>query len=129
MTETEWLEERDLRAVHQRLIALHGGGAGVRDQGPMRSALARPQQIASYDEDADIIRLAASLTVGVVRNHPFVDGNKRAGFVVGILLLELNGGHFAGDEAESAEMVIGVAGGVVHEQAYEAFLRDNTSMV
>jgi death-on-curing protein len=65
--------------IHERTLVLHGGARGVRDQALLDSALARPRQIAGYEPEADIVRLAAALTFGVVRNHPFVDGNKRTG--------------------------------------------------
>ena len=84
------------------MLILHGGAAGVRDEGLLLSALARPQQLAAYAEDADLIDLAAAYTFGIVRNHPFVDGNKRTGFVVGVLFLELNGAAFAAPEEELA---------------------------
>ncbi len=121
-----WLAERDLVALHQRLLVLHGGAPGVRDMGLLQSALARPQQVKAYEPEADIIRLAAVLTAGIVRNHPFIDGNKRVAFVAGILLLELNGLCFSADEAAAADMVIRLASSEINEASYEAFLRDNT---
>ncbi len=120
-----WLEERDALAIHERSLVLHGGAPGVRDLGLLQSALARPRHLASYDDAAGLADLAAAYTVGIVQNHPFIDGNKRTGFVVGVLFLELNGGHFVASEQAAAEMVIGLAAGLVDEAGYRAFLMEN----
>jgi death-on-curing protein len=111
--------------IHERTLVLHGGARGVRDQALLDSALARPRQIAGYEPEADIVRLAAALTFGVVRNHPFVDGNKRTGFVIGVLFLELNGFRFGASEEAAASQVMALAGGELDEAGYEAFLREN----
>jgi death-on-curing protein len=121
-----WLDERDALALHDRLLALHGGAQGVRDHGLLASALARPQQHFAYAEDTDIADLAALYTAGVVRNHPFVDGNKRTGFVLGILFLELNGFAFHAREEDAAQAVIAMAAGKMDESAYAAFLKANS---
>ena len=89
-----WIEERDVLAIHGRLLALHGGGLGLpdqelRDRALLESALARPRQHYAYARTPDIIEMAALYTAGIVRNHPFVDGNKRTGFVIGVLFLSL----------------------------------------
>jgi death on curing protein len=78
-----WIDEQDALVLRDRLIALHGGAPGVRDLGLLQSALARPQQFAAYTPNFDVIKLAALYTTAILRNHPFVDGNKRTGFVVG----------------------------------------------
>jgi death-on-curing protein len=121
--EPAWIDERDALALHDRLLALHGGAAGLRDDGLLKSALARPQQQFAYAESADIIDMATAYTVGIVRNHPFVDGNKRTGFVVGILFLELNGYRFTASEEDAAQAVLGLAAGNLDETGYGAFLR------
>jgi death-on-curing protein len=123
MKEPLWIDERDALTLHDRLLALNGGAAGVRDQGLLTSALARPQQHFAYAPAADIIQLAAVYTAGIVRNHPFVDGNKRTGFVVGILFLELNGYSFTASEEEAANAVLALAGGRIEESEYADFLR------
>jgi death on curing protein len=120
-----WIEERDALAVHDRLLVLHGGAAGLRDLGLLRSALARPQQHFAYAEAADIVDMAAVYTAGIVRNHPFLDGNKRTGFVVGILFLELNGYRFAASEEDAAQAVLKLAAGTLDEAGYTGFLRAN----
>jgi len=123
--EPVWIDERDALALHDRLLALHGGAAGLRDDGLLKSALARPQQHFAYAESADIVNLAAVYTAGIVRNHPFVDGNKRTGFVVGILFLELNGYRFTATEEDAAQAVLALAAGHLDETGYSAFLRAN----
>lgn len=121
------LGEAEALAIHERLLAQHGGARGVRDPALLASALARPRQTAVYREDADTIDLAAAYTAGVVRNHPFIDGNKRTGFVLGILFLELNGAHFMADEAAATQAVMGLAAGTLDEASYTAFLRANVT--
>jgi death on curing protein len=122
-----WLDERDILAIHDRLLAHHGGAAGLRDEGLLKSALARPKQLASYGGDVDIVDLASAYTAGIVRNHPFVDGNKRTGFVAGILFLELNGGLFTAPEDASVEAVFALAAGSLTEGGYTVFLRENAA--
>ncbi len=129
MTEPLWIEERDALALHDRLLALHGGAAGVRDDALLKSALARPRQIYAYGDAPDRVDLAAAYTVGLVRNHPFIDGNKRTGFVVGILFLELNGYTFTASEADAAQAVLALAAGALDEAGYAAFLRANSRPV
>lgn len=121
-----WLDERDALALHERLLVLHGGAEGLRDEGLLASALARPRQHFAYAEGPDIAHLAAIHTAGLVRNHPFVDGNKRTGFVLGILFLELNGFRFHAREEEAAQAVIALAAGKMDEGAYAAFLKANS---
>ncbi|MBC8167874.1 MAG: type II toxin-antitoxin system death-on-curing family toxin [Bryobacteraceae bacterium] len=121
-----WLEEQDALALHDRLLALHGGATGLRDDGLLKSALARSQQLYAYADAPDIIDMVSAYTAGIVRNHPFVDGNKRTGFVVGILFLELNGYQFTASEEDAAQAVLGLAGGVLDEAGYTGFLRANT---
>jgi len=126
VTQPLWIEERDALVLHDRLLALHGGAAGVRDNALLKSALARPQQIDAYADSPDWIDLAAAYTAGIVRNHPFIDGNKRTGFVVGILFLELNGYRFSANEADAAQAVLALAAGTLDEAGYAAFLRANS---
>ncbi len=126
MTEPLWIEERDALALHGRLLALHGGAVGLRDGGLLESALARPRQMYAYAEAPDAIDLAAAYTAGLVRDHPFIDGNKRVGFVVGILFLELNGYRFTASEADAAQAVLTLAAGTLDEAGYARFLRANS---
>jgi death-on-curing protein len=123
--EPVWIGERDVLALHDRLLALHGGATGLRDAGLLNSALARPRQRLADAGSAGIVDMAAAYTAGIVRNHPFVDGNKRTGFVVGILFLELNGYRFTASEEDAAQAVLELAGGTLQEADYVSFLRGN----
>jgi death on curing protein len=125
MTKPVWIEEHDVLVLHDRLLTLHGGAAGLLEDGLLKSALARPQQHFAYADKPDLIDLAALYTAGIVQNHPFVDGNKRTGFITGILFLELNGYQFAASEEDAAQAVISMAAGTLDEVGYATFLRAN----
>ena len=127
MKEPIWIDQRDLLTLHDRLLASHGGAQGVRDSNLLKSALARSQQYYAYTAKPDIIHMATLYTAGIVRNHPFVDGNKRAGFVIGILFLELNRCRFTATEEDAAQAVLNLAAGTLDEAGYTAFLRANVS--
>jgi death on curing protein len=120
-----WIDERDALVLHTRLLALHGGAGGLRDRGLLQSALPRPRQQYAYAEACDIIDMATAHTAGIVRTHPFLDGNKRTGFVVGILFLELNGYRFVASEEDAAQAVLKLADGTLNEADYGSFLRGN----
>jgi death on curing protein len=120
-----WIDERDAVALHDRLLALEGGAAGLRDLGLLLSAPARPQQLRAYGDKADIIQMAAAYTARIVRDHPFIDGNKRTGFVVGVLFLELNGYRFVASEEDAAQAVLSLAAGKLEEAAFAAWMRAN----
>ena len=113
--------------LHERLLALHGGASGLRALALLQSALARPRQQYACVEKPDLIDMAAACTAGILRNHPFVDGNKRTGFVVGILFLELNGYRFTASEEDATQAVMSLAAGTLDESSYAAFLRANVS--
>ena len=124
-----WIEERDVLAIHDRLLALHGGATGLRDLGLLQSALARPHQHHAYADKSDVVEMAALYTAGMVRNHPFVvpfaGGNKRTGFVIGVLFLELHGFDFKASEADATQAVMTLAAGTLDEAGYAAWLREN----
>jgi death-on-curing protein len=122
-----WIETRDVLAIHDRLLALHGGALGLRDLKLLESALARPRQHFAYADSPDTIKLSALHTAGIVRNHPFVDGNKRAGFVAGVLFLELNGFEFVAGEEDATQAVLRMAAGALDEGEYAAWLRKNVT--
>lgn len=126
MLQPLWIDERDALTLHDRLLALHGGASGLRDKGLLQSALARPQQHFAYRAETGTVELAALYTAAVVRNHPFIDGNKRTGFVLGVLFLELNGFVFTASEADAATAVLGLAAGTMDEAGYTAFLVANS---
>jgi death-on-curing protein len=127
MTEPIWIETQEALLLHARLLALHGGASGLRDEGLLQSALARPQQMYAYAEKSDMIEMASACTAGIVGNHPFVDGNKRTGFVVGVLFLELNGFRFTATEEDATQAVVELAAATLDEEGYAAFLRANTT--
>jgi len=120
-----WLEERDVLTIHERLLALDGGASGLRDKTLLSSTLARPRQQLAYALDADIIGMSAAYAAGIIGNHPFVDGNKRTGFVAGILFLELNGYRFTASEEDAARAVLSLAGRAMDEEGFVTFLRAN----
>ena len=125
MSDWRWVSHRAALTAHAEQISEHGGGNGIRDMGLFESAMARPQQLEAYGTP-DAATLAAAYAFGLARNHPFVDGNKRTGFVTGVLFLELNGYRFTASEESAAFAVMGLAGGELDEAGYEAFLRENT---
>jgi len=120
-----WIDEHDALAIHGRLLALDGGLTGVRDRGLLQSALARPQQLQAYGDNPDFAALAAAYTAGIIRNHPFFDGNKRTGFVVGVLFLEINGYDFTAREEDSAQAVLSLAEDTFDESAFASWLLAN----
>src|SRR3990167_3961748 len=95
-----WVLRATVLALHEQLLAEFGGSSGIRDTGLLESALARPENLFAYGKP-DIVDLAASYGAGLVKNHPFVDGNKRIGFMVAVLFLELNGYRFEAGEADA----------------------------
>lgn len=120
-----WIGVGEILVLHESLHRQHGGAQGLRDRGLLESALARPLQLFSYDESADSVTLAAAYTAGIIQNHPFVDGNKRAGFLAGILFLEMNGFRFTASEEHATQAVRDLAAGRVGLHEYAAFLRAN----
>ncbi len=119
----KWLRLDAVLAMHSRQIAEHGGEAGVRDRGLLESALARPQNIEAYEPDADIARLAASLAFGIVKNHPFIDGNKRTGYVVMETFLIRNGFELRADPVDKYITFLSLAEGRISEDDLAEWLR------
>jgi death-on-curing protein len=117
-----WLLPDVLVAVHEEQLAEHGGGAGTRDASLLASALARPRQLAHYGQP-DAAALAASYGFGIARNHPFVDGNKRASFVAVELFLALNGFALTADDASCALTTLQLAAGELEESAFADWIR------
>jgi len=120
-----WIEERDVLALHDRLLALDGGAPGLREPGLLQSALARPQQLHAYGNNPDILDMAAGYVAGMVRNYPFINGNKRTGFLVGVLFIELDGFQFAATEESAAQAILSLAAGTLDEPGLAAWLRAN----
>ncbi|MDZ4760160.1 MAG: type II toxin-antitoxin system death-on-curing family toxin [Alphaproteobacteria bacterium] len=126
MSEPVWLDKRAVLVFHNETLAQHGGPSGVRDEGLLESALARARNAYPYGEE-DLCALASLYVHGVVKNHPFVDGNKRTGFLCGALFLELNRLRFEGPEPEVVAMTLALASGEADEKAYAEWLRAWTS--
>lgn len=102
MIEPYWVLNEIVIAVHQMVIAEHGGSLGIRDEGLLDSALTRPRQVIFYEAEATIFDLAASYGFGLAKNHPFIDGNKRAALSIAAIFLEINGSTFDAPEPEAA---------------------------
>ena len=111
--------------LHEQSLAEFGGAGGIRDEGLLDSALAKPENLFAYGKPT-IFDLAASYGFGVVKNHPFIDGNKRAGFIVAVLFLELNGYRFQAAEAEAAVRTLALAAGELSEKEFAAWLKSNS---
>jgi death on curing protein len=126
--EPDWIDEHVALAIHDRMLALHGGASGLRDEGLLQSALARPRQLFAYAKSPKIDDMAAAYIAGIVRNHPFIDGNKRTGFVVGVLFLETNGYRFAAPEEEATRAVLDLAAGVLDEKRFGEWLREHVKV-
>lgn len=127
MKEPVWIDERDALALHGRLLALGGGSSGVRSAALLQSALAQPRQVLAYAEKPDLVDLAVAYTSGIISNHPFIDGDKRTGFVIGVLFLELNGYRFTANEEDATLVIFGLAAGEFDEAAFTSWLRANVT--
>jgi death-on-curing protein len=127
MTQWTWIEESVVWAVHEAQLAEHGGSAGVRDAGLLASALARPLNLAAYDEQADAAALAAAYGFGIARNHPFIDGNKRTAYVCCELFLALNGVSLEADDGNCVSTMLALAAGDIGEADFAAWLRNHTA--
>lgn len=121
MIEPIWVPQSAVLELHDRAINEHGGLAGLRDLGLLESALARPRQIFAYAEQANIVALAAAYTTGIVRNHPFLDGNKRTAFLVALEFL-FNNGYRLRESGGIVQAVVGLAEGSLSEADFAEFL-------
>ena len=119
-----WLDAAVIPAVHEEQLAEHGGGTGMRDPNLLASALARPQQLASYGEP-DVADLAASYGLGIARNHPFIDGNKRTAFVAVELFLVLNGSALMATDVDCVLTMLDLATGKLAEADFAAWIRQH----
>ena len=122
MSQWRWIERRVLIAIHDMQLAEHGGGAGLRDDHLLESALAKPQNLAAYGEP-DVAALAAAYGYGISRNHAFIDGNKRTGLVATELFLRLNGYRLVVGDADCVLTMLAVASGDITEEEFAAWLR------
>lgn len=124
MTEPFWLDMDIMIDVHAEQLALFGGPDGIRDRGLLESALARPQNKYAYGEE-DLAALAAAYAFGLARNHPFVDGNKRAAFASILVFLGLNDIEFAPPPPAATAIILALAAGEVGEEGLTRWIRDN----
>jgi death on curing protein len=120
--EPVWLDSRIAYAVHDRQLAEHGGGVGLRDAGALESALARPINRWSYGEN-ELVQLAAAYAFGIARNHPFVDGNKRTAWIMARLFLLANTVEIAFDKVDATNTVIALAAGELSEDELADWFR------
>jgi death-on-curing protein len=125
MKEPYWLTREECLALHEMMLSQHGGSEGLRDENLLESALAKPRQLFAYGKPT-MSDLAASYVFGVVKNHPFIDGNKRTGFMLGAGFLERNGYEFHASEAEAAVRMLALAAGELSESEFAAWLKANS---
>jgi death-on-curing protein len=120
-----WLNRQDALAIHEMMLAQHGGLAGVRDEGLLESALFKPHNLFAYGSPA-LAEMAASYAAGIILNHPFLDGNKRTGFMLAATFLEINGTELTATEESVVQMTLALADGKLKQAAYAEWLRKNS---
>lgn len=121
-----WVPKAVVIATHEELLDRYGGLSGIRDEGLLDSALARPEHLWAYGEP-DLFDLAAAYASGIVRNHPFLDGNKRSGFITAYTFLEANGETFTAPEEEVVVFTVALAARKIRPRQYAAWLRKSCS--
>ena len=126
MKRLRWLTAKAVLAIHEELIVRYGGVSGLRDDGLLESAVARPQNLAAYGQKISVASLSAAYAWGLLRNHPFVDGNKRTALAAMVVFLELNGWELGCSEAEETAMVLRAAAGEITERAWTEWVRRST---
>lgn len=125
MNEPAWIDVADVLSFHEVMLGRFGGLPGVRDAALLDSAVNRPRQLFAYGEP-DLFALAAAVAEGIVRNHPFLDGNKRAGFMAAALFLEVNGLSFQAAEEDVVVRTLALAAGAIGAAEYARWLRNAT---
>ena len=123
MKEPHWITSRALLLLHAESLAEHGGLTGLRDENGFHAAMARPLHVFHYEPDADLSRLAAAYGFGLVRDHPFSDGNKRAGFLAILLFLDLNGSEMRVEQADAIQTIFRLAAGKMSESDLTEWIR------
>jgi len=126
MKELVWIDRDDCLGFHSALLSRFGGLDGLRDSGLLDSAIARPLQLLAYGQPS-LFDLAAAYAHGIVKNHPFLDGNKRSGLMAAALFLELNGMVFNAPEEEAVLQTLALAAGEIDAEAYAVWLRNSCS--
>jgi len=122
-----WLRKDAVLAVHDRLLAEHGGRSGIRDQGLLDSALSRAQSLFAYGKQT-IFQLGSAYACGIIKNHPFIDGNKRTGFMAAYLFLARNGYELTAAEGDVVLKTLSVAEGKMTDEEYGDWLKSNSSL-
>ena len=122
-----WVPEAAVRAIHAELIAEHGGMAEIRDAGLLSSALARPRNRRAYGTSPSLFDLAAMYGVAIVKNHPFVDGNKRVALMVMYVFLEINGYRLDAPEVDAVDLMLRLAAGELDERKLSGWLKANSA--
>ncbi len=125
MKRPEWILRETALALHEQLLAEFGGSYGIRDEGLLDSALGRPENLFEYGQPT-LSELAASYAFGLVKNHPFVDGNKRIGFAICALFLQLNGQKLIATEVDAVIQTLALAAGEIGEVEYASWLDANS---
>ena len=125
MKEPVWLLKSAVIAAHSMMIARFGGLDGIRDEGLIDSALARPAHFYHYDHCTEVSQLAVAYAAGIIQNHPFVDGNKRTGFITAFMFLDLNGVKLHADEVAATAMTLSLAASEIDEREYANWLAEN----
>jgi len=120
-----WLTREAVLAIHAQLLARFGGSAGLREDNMLESALAKPRQLHAYGQP-NVYEMAAAYAFGIVKNHPFVDGNKRAGFVAAYTFLGINGFDFTAPEEEAVIFTRGLAAGEITLEEYTLWLQKSS---
>ncbi|HUN39625.1 MAG TPA: type II toxin-antitoxin system death-on-curing family toxin [Acetobacteraceae bacterium] len=124
---TIWLDRQLVLAIHEEQLAAHGGASGVRDEGLLESALARPLNHAGYGE-TDTVQLASLYAIAIARNHPFLDGNKRTAFVALEAFLILNGCRFPATDAEVVVAMLAMASGEMSDDEFTVWVRQHAGV-
>ena len=125
MKEPRWIDHKAFLQLHAQSIGEHGGSEGLRDDGLLESALARPQNLYAYENVTDLARLGASYAFGLAHNHAFIDGNKRAAFLSIGLFLSLNGKRLKADKVEAYQVMLSLATGSIDETQLAVWIEAN----
>ncbi len=127
MIEPKWLTAQLVQAIHTQAVAEFGGSHGVRDIGLLESALDRPRNLYAYGDDPTLFDLAAAYCTGIVKNHPFIDGNKRTGDLTARAFLFRNGYLFEPDEGDEVNIIVALAAGEIEEDVLAQWMSENST--
>jgi death-on-curing protein len=125
MKEPQWVMRETVLASQEQLLAEFGGLSGLRDEGLLDSALNRPTQLFNYGKPT-LFELAAAYAFGLIRNHPFLDGNKRIGFTTAVVFLEINGYEFIADEADATLQTLALAAREIDDASFAEWMEKNS---